>query len=444
MRLHAASTRFAIATLCAYVPGASSERRRSSGRLGSELEQRQIGRDVRDRLGDRQQEEREPGGHQPVQRAPQPAEADFLDGPAAREAQGEGPGQVSRDDDQDRRVEVAPAPQRFYRECGRDAADHAQECRGHVVEDRLQTDHHGQNHRCDHRDSAVEQHRHHHGEERHEDDFRMRGIESRDESRLREQHGEQPADQGHLPLVAVGLASVEDHQHPENRQDQRVAQQRAEHATDRVRRRRAAAQQLLMQRQQALVGFVRDHFMRGHDPVAGAHDVFAGIDAAAQLVAATLGLELLRDQRGPEELAHQFQVEHVAHARAGVRVELLGTVQVLGEREDLVALDRRLGGSAAHDQLAGLLDLQHARPGDALRERAIEQPHEGLLQGAPLPAFAQIRGFLQRDRYAEIAGRANRRLGSLVHRRVHRGKERGHGGGGAVVGVLAKLVDRLR
>src|SRR2546425_6679058 len=36
MRLQAASTRFAIATLWAYVPGASSDRRRNSGRLGSD------------------------------------------------------------------------------------------------------------------------------------------------------------------------------------------------------------------------------------------------------------------------------------------------------------------------------------------------------------------------------------------------------------------------
>ena len=36
MRLQAASTRLAIATECAYVPGASSDRRRNSGRLGSD------------------------------------------------------------------------------------------------------------------------------------------------------------------------------------------------------------------------------------------------------------------------------------------------------------------------------------------------------------------------------------------------------------------------
>ena len=149
-----------------------------AARIG-QLEQGEIGRDVRDRFGDGQQEKGEAGRHQPVQRAPEPTQADLLDRPAARETQRERAGQVSCDDDQYGRVEVAPAPQRLHRQCGRDATDHAQECGGHVVEDGLQSDHHGQNHRGDHRDAAIEEHRHHHGDKGHEDDGRMVRVRPR-------------------------------------------------------------------------------------------------------------------------------------------------------------------------------------------------------------------------------------------------------------------------
>jgi len=172
--------------------------------------------------------------------------------------------------------------------------------------------------------------------------------------------------------------------------------------------------------------------------------MYCWIDAAAQLVAAPLRLELLGDQRGPEELAHQLQVQHVADARAGVGMELLCPIEVLREGEHLVALDRGLRRSAAHDQLARLLHRQHARPRHALRQRPIEQPDERLLERAALAALGEIRGFLEVDRHAEFAGGADDGLRTLVRGGIHGAEEGRHRGGSAVVGVLAELVDRLR
>ena len=94
-----------------------------------------------------------------------------------------------------------------------------------------------------------------------------------------------------------------------------------------------------MQRDEPLMRFIRDDFVRRDDAVARAHDVFAGIDAATQLVAAPFRLELFGNQGGPEELPDQFQVQDVADARAGVGVQLLRATQVVREREHLIARD---------------------------------------------------------------------------------------------------------
>ena len=265
------------------------------------------------------------------------------------------------------------------------------------MEHRLLPDHDGQNHRGDHRHAAVEQHGHHHREERHEDDFGVRRIEPRDQSRLRQQDREQSADQRDLAQIAVRLAPVEHQQHPEDHDDQGVAEQRTDDAADRVGRRGAAAEQLLVQRHEALVGLVRYDFVRAHDPIAGAHDVFARIDAAPQLVAAPLRFQRFGNQGRPEELPLELDVQHVTHARAGIGVQRLGAVQVLVERQRLIAQHGRFRGAASHDQLARLFALEDTGPCDALGEGTVEQSLERLLQPLPFPALAEIGCLLGRQ-----------------------------------------------
>ena len=108
----------------------------------------------------------------------------------------------------------------------------------------------------------------------------MLRIGPRHDPRLQQQDREQSADQRDLAQVRVRFAPVEDQQDPEDRQQQRVPEQRTHDAANRVRRGCAAAQQLLMQRDEPLMRFIRDDFVRRDDAVARAHDVFAGIDAA--------------------------------------------------------------------------------------------------------------------------------------------------------------------
>ena len=50
-----------------------------------ELEQREIGRDVRDRLRDREQEERQASGDQPIERAQHSTQPDLFDRPPTGE-----------------------------------------------------------------------------------------------------------------------------------------------------------------------------------------------------------------------------------------------------------------------------------------------------------------------------------------------------------------------
>jgi len=91
-----------------------------------------------------------------------------------------------------------------------------------------------------------------------------------------------------------------------------------------------------MQRHEPLVGLVRHNLVRAHDPIAGTHDVFTGVDAAAQLVAAPLRFQRPGDQRGPEELPHELEIQHVSDTRPRVGVQLLGAVQVLRECQHLI------------------------------------------------------------------------------------------------------------
>ena len=95
-----------------------------------------------------------------------------------------------------------------------------------------------------------------------------------------------------------------------------------------------------MQHDEPLMRFIRDDFVWRDDAVACPHDVFAGIDAATKLVAAPHRLRVVGNQGRAEELPYQFQVQDVADARPGIRMQLFGATQVLREREHLIARHR--------------------------------------------------------------------------------------------------------
>src|SRR5256886_15694625 len=67
----------------------------------------------------------------------------------------------------------------------------------------------------------------------------------------------------------------------------------------------------------------------------------ARVDAAAQLVAAPLGLERVGLERRAEEMPGEANVELVAHARSLVRVNGPRPLQVLGVRQR--SEERRVG-----------------------------------------------------------------------------------------------------
>ena len=122
-----------------------------------------------------------------------------------------------------------------------------------------------------------------------------------------------------------------------------------------------------------------------------------------------------------------------------------GPPEILGIRQHLVARHRLLAAATPHDELGRLLDLEHARSGDAERERALEQLSQGLLETVPLPAFGEVGRLGRRERQPLGLRRLldRRRPATLVRRRLEAGKEGVHGDLRAVDRPLLKLVDRL-
>jgi hypothetical protein len=272
----------------------------------------------------------------------------------------------------------------------------------------------------------------------------MLRVEPRHRGGLQQHQREQATGQGDLALLAVGLAPIEQQEHPEDRQDQPIAHQRPDDAADRVRGGGAATQQLLVQRQQPLVRLVGHDLVRADNAVPRSHDVLAGVHAAAQLVATPFGLETVQDQCRREELAHELEVQHVAHARPRVRVKRLGAIQVLREGQHLITHDGRLVAATADDDFARLLHLEHGRPGDPQGQGAVEQGAQRLLQRPALAALGQIDGFLECEGYAKVAAGLQDSLRPLLGPRIHGVEERPHRRGGGVVGALAELVNRFR
>ncbi len=287
------------------------------------------------------------------------------------------------------------------------------------------------------------EHRQQHGEERQRHQFGMLRQRPRYRGRAGDHDREQAADEGDLAALAVRLPAVEQHQHPEDREHQSVAQQGAEQAPDRAAGRRAAPHEIVAQRHELLVRFARHDLVRPDDAVAGADDVLARIHALAQLVAPPFGLRRIRHERGPEEMTGQLQVHGVADARSLVRMHGARARQVQRVRHHLFAWHRRLTGPPPDDQLLGLLHLQHARARGAERQRALDQLVEGLLEVAPLAALRQIRGLAQRERHPLLPRRLDDRLRAPVRRGVHGREEGVYRQARAVESPGLKLVDRL-
>ena len=179
----------------------------------------------------------------------------------------------------------------------------------------------------------------------------------RHDSGLEQDQAEQSADEGHLPALVIRLAPVKHHQHPEDSEDQRVAQDGAEHAPQRAAGRRAAAHEVDVERHELLVRLVGHDLPCGDDAVARAHDVLAGVHAAPKFVAPALRLERVGHQGRSEEVPGETHVQLVADARASVGVDGASPPEVLSVRQDLVARHGLLARAATHDQLGGLFDL---------------------------------------------------------------------------------------
>ena len=269
----------------------------------------------------------------------------------------------------------------------------------------------------------------------------LRG-EARDRGRLEQDEAEQRSDEDHLPLLAVRLAAVEHHQHPEDAQHQRVAQQRAEHAAYRAAGGRAAPHEVIVQRGQFLVGFVGHDLVGAHDPVPGPDDVLAGIDTAAELVATPLRLERVQHQGGPVEVARQSDVHRIPDARPLVGVGRAGAAEILLVGEHLVARHRRFGRPPPDDQLGRLLHLQHPGGRDAKRQGAVEQFGQRLLEAATLAALGEVRGFgLGQDHTLLLRHPGHRLWAALVGGILDAGEKGVQRDRGTVEGALLELVD---
>src|SRR5260221_9911963 len=68
--------------------------------------------------------------------------------------------------------------------------------------------------------------------------------------------------------------------------------------------------------------------------------------------------------------------------------DLLGAIQIQGERQYLIAQHRRFVAAAAHDDLARLLDLEHARPGHAQRQRPVDRKSTRLNSSHTVISYA--------------------------------------------------------
>src|SRR5205809_7408590 len=189
---------------------------------------------------------------------------------------------------------------------------------------------------------------------------------------LHQYQREQPANQRDLPPLAIRLAAIEPQQAPEDREEARVAQTGADRARDRAARRSAAAHEVTVQRHELLVRFARHDFVRADDAVAGSYDVLARVDALAQFVPPSLGLDRVENERSLEEVSREPDIELVADARPAVGLARPRAHEVLRVRQHLVARHRLFARSTALDQLRGLFDLPDARAGDTRGERAVE------------------------------------------------------------------------
>src|SRR5207302_10433208 len=91
-----------------------------------------------------------------------------------------------------------------------------------------------------------------------------------------------------------------------------------------------------------------------------------------------------------------------------------------------------------------LFTLEHARTGDAERQRAVEQLTQGLLESVALAALGQVRRFRRRERQSlGFDGVLNRRRPALVRRRLEAREQGVHRDLGAVDRPFLKLIDRL-
>jgi len=202
--------------------------------------------------------------------------------------------------------------------------------------------------------------------------------------------------------------------------------------------------QIAVQGHQLLVRLVRHDLVRAHNAVPGAHDVFARIHAAAELVTAPLGLERVGDEGRPEEVPREPDVELIADARTLVGMDGACPHEILCVRQDLVARHRLLARATSYDDLRRLLHLQDTGPGDPQGERTVEHLAQRFLEGVSLAALGEVRGL--RDSEREPVGLhhlQDRRRAALVRRGLDAREKGVHGDLCAVEGSLLVLVDRL-
>ena len=217
--LLALSARFAMAIVCAYVPGASRLNRRSSGRLRSDHSSSvEVGVHARELLGAREQHDRDrrpTRGVQPPHSALQPMSIIGRSSvsPIARAA-----------------MKYAAAIAKIatcvwlrsaddpHRERGGRPADQVEEQRVRPAELALSANQHGEHHRRDHPDARVEQHAHDDRGECDRDELGMHALRQVRDQRRRDDHDqEDDREQQHGADRRVELRPEQQQRQPEDR-----------------------------------------------------------------------------------------------------------------------------------------------------------------------------------------------------------------------------------